>query len=760
MQTPAEKEVRELERLMGLQFGWSQFIGPYSALPTPTSIRLLEVIQYDPIRLAFKIVDLNNIPLYSALSYTWGNPRGVLPPEEDVEADRIAQSCKFPIFCDDYVFEISANCHSFLLQFRVFHARARAQAELLEDIHLHISTEDVAYIWIDAICINQDSHSERNSQVAIMDRVYRQAQKVLIWLGQDDTLTRGGFEAMRQMARAKQWYEDLPKEKISEAIGKIHKSTLFKRFGVPDITPRQWQGVLSLYRRTWFSRAWTVQECALARDIVFICGDLVTKFRLWIEAGLFLMASEWSEPLGFFYEFPRVETDDFLHLVEQSEGLEEHALLTRSLSVLHTSRETCVAPILRLKDLCGVQGLVSKQRWSFAEHTFPLQALLRPFSPSSCSLPQDRIYAFLGLVPESSWKGLTIDYERPIADTFIQATWAMIRSTKSLRILSHVENRKHRNIEGLPSWVPEYSRLHAGKPLDPGNDSKFAGRPPVLYNCTAGTVFDLEQTHSRSLCVTGALFSVIEDVGHSRPMLPTTFRNHGLDQSKSMLSCVKRLPHNTFWRTIISDQDIWDNSYPASSRSAKCIFQAWFTLLRVLDRKITRMEADDQNNATDIEPQKEVLRKAFESYVILSRDYSFPSSYLIDHEHDEHPLPHELIHRHIRKIAIETVQIVAQSRVAKVSRYEAQIQRAGLSLTDNMFERTLFVMSNHLMGKGPASIESGDEVWILHGAKVPYVLRPLGYVRYELMGEAYVHGIMQGEAMHEMRGRFRYITLV
>jgi len=46
-------------------------------------------------------------------------------------------------------------------------------------------------LWIDALCINQDDVLERNAQVAIMGRIYREAKKVLVWLGEaaDDSDT-------------------------------------------------------------------------------------------------------------------------------------------------------------------------------------------------------------------------------------------------------------------------------------------------------------------------------------------------------------------------------------------------------------------------------------------------------------------------------------------------------------------------------------------------------------------------------------------
>lgn len=44
-----------------------------------------------------------------------------------------------------------------------------------------------------------------------------------------------------------------------------------------------------------------------------------------------------------------------------------------------------------------------------------------------------------------------------------------------------------------------------------------------------------------------------------------------------------------------------------------------------------------------------------------------------------------------------------------------------------------------------ASILPLDEVWILHGALAPVLLRPTSHGRYRLLGDAYVHGIMNGE---------------
>jgi hypothetical protein len=54
---------------------------------------------------------------------------------------------------------------------------------------------------------------------------------------------------------------------------------------------------------------------------------------------------------------------------------------------------------------------------------------------------------------------------------------------------------------------------------------------------------------------------------------------------------------------------------------------------------------------------------------------------------------------------------------------------------------------NKLLGISAQSLDTEDVVWVLAGASVPVVLRRRPKVGdWEVVGEAYVHGIMNGEA--------------
>jgi hypothetical protein len=52
-----------------------------------------------------------------------------------------------------------------------------------------------------------------------------------------------------------------------------------------------------------------------------------------------------------------------------------------------------------------------------------------------------------------------------------------------------------------------------------------------------------------------------------------------------------------------------------------------------------------------------------------------------------------------------------------------------------------------LIGTGPEGLRVGDIVCVLYGGDVPFILHPDGKGQYTLIGECYVCGIMQGEAL-------------
>jgi hypothetical protein len=63
----------------------------------------------------------------------------------------------------------------------------------------------------------------------------------------------------------------------------------------------------------------------------------------------------------------------------------------------------------------------------------------------------------------------------------------------------------------------------------------------------------------------------------------------------------------------------------------------------------------------------------------------------------------------------------------------------------DMFKRRPFVSERGYVGLAPLNAETGDAIIIIYGAIVPFIVRHLSNGQSEFVGEAYVHGIMDGE---------------
>ena len=176
---------------------------PYSLLPSDgENIRLLRLLPNEdkaaPLRCELCNYSLQKLGprthLYEALSYVWGDPRKTLP-----------------IYLHDNQFPVTVNLYAALLRLRD-HSFERI-------------------IWVDAICINQQSLEERGQQVQLMAKIYSNAHRVIVWLGEDTVETMGALEDIR-LAANKELTEEHSKKEINE------------------------QAVLNLLQRPWFQRIW------------------------------------------------------------------------------------------------------------------------------------------------------------------------------------------------------------------------------------------------------------------------------------------------------------------------------------------------------------------------------------------------------------------------------------------------------------------------------------------------------------------------
>jgi len=106
-------------------------------------------------------------------------------------------------------------------------------------------------IWADAICIDQDSHSERNHQVQLMSRIYSCAACTQLWLGNDLPMLA---KQMWNTRRAAGDHND-------------HVSPMC------DPSSSAEQILLTLLQHRYWTRAWIIQEVLLAREVYVHCGN-------------------------------------------------------------------------------------------------------------------------------------------------------------------------------------------------------------------------------------------------------------------------------------------------------------------------------------------------------------------------------------------------------------------------------------------------------------------------------------------------------
>lgn len=87
-----------------------------------------------------------------------------------------------------------------------------------------------------------------------------------------------------------------------------------------------------------------------------------------------------------------------------------------------------------------------------------------------------------------------------------------------------------------------------------------------------------------------------------------------------------------------------------------------------------------------------------------------------------------------------------RKEIANLESVETKLADYWRSVNQWSYSRAMFVSESGYIGQGPRCLQTGDIICILYGGIVPFILRPEGH-NFLLVGEAYVYGIMDGEAV-------------
>ncbi|KIW88106.1 uncharacterized protein Z519_11216 [Cladophialophora bantiana CBS 173.52] len=233
-------------------------------------------------------------------------------------------------------------------------------------------------LFADCICINQSTDTkgrrEREKQVKLMHQIFAGATRVIADLGEEaDGSARilALFEQLLDVRNA----TDTTAEELA----------LAQKRGLPLFKNRTLKALVKFCSRRWFTRLWVVQEVALASEFRFLLGETLVSFEVVylgiLTAQRLLSAVETSNPSASVSRIAQYGA-------------------WRTLPHLH-------GPAQRIFEIHSLKTLRSFDTNSPAQ----LLEMTRRFE---VTCQQDKIYAILGMMRQSSADKFAVDYSEDI----------------------------------------------------------------------------------------------------------------------------------------------------------------------------------------------------------------------------------------------------------------------------------------------------------------------------------------------------------
>lgn len=351
----------------------------YHALETPSSIRLLRLHKNSEsphkLRADLGVFDISHqqCPPFTTVSYTWGHGTSNEP--------------------------ISLNGHD-----------RRVLKSLMPLLRMLCSDDNQDYelaehwFWIDSICINQADLFERAAQVKLMTSIYQKAQDTLVWLAEGSQDTDRAIDFLR-ILRDKR--HDLRQPRTKRRVRCVPEDL---------VDHPGWGSLERLLQRPWWRRVWTLQEFIIPENLRFYCGPKSIS-RLSFRQGM--SALELCGPLD--------------------EYIQEHVCTTawnrrRIMEWYHNEHQ---------------------------RHKIPLVSLMASCGDHYASDDQDRVWAVHGLARQEDRDMIgPPTYQHQVKTLYAWLVKSFVDKYGSLDIICYAQiftNCNHDDKDsGWPSWVPDW----------------------------------------------------------------------------------------------------------------------------------------------------------------------------------------------------------------------------------------------------------------------------------------------------------------
>lgn len=306
--------------------------------------------------------------------------------------------------------------------------------------------------------------------------------------------------------------------------------------------------------------------------------------------------------------------------------------------------------------------------------------------------PRDLVYALLGLVGSETefTKQLKPDYSLAAHQVFQRATLYVLSSHKTLLVLfgERGSNRDH----SIPSWVPDWTSSPPEPTETPFCSYNFSIRHPYLASG------DLKAWFSQ----------------------PT--ENVLLIDSKKV-ECIS----SAFCEEVY---DMWDWDLP---------LRPWIEFARLPNSLITQ--------GPELGSREDDFWRTINCDIYL----------LVDNPLESRRLGQFHPERHLHWWLKGWAEAVRNNKIQALwNGWE------NMALRNNVENRGIFTTESGALGTGSRRMQPGDEVHVLIGSSVPFILRPYQpseeeagcpssnqIPSYTVIGECYLHGFMDGEALED-----------
>ncbi|KAL5116173.1 hypothetical protein ACEQ8H_005950 [Pleosporales sp. CAS-2024a] len=217
------------------------------------------------------------------------------------------------------------------------------------------------WIFIDALCINQDESSEKPTQVALMGDVYRRAEEVLAWI------------VYEPEPDSESDVDDVKEEHV------LAGGVEYQRDMIASMTREQLER--AILGNSYWSRLWIVQEVLLAKRLTIRMGSAEAEWLNLIP-----------EKTAMGHRGPPIKN---ARLNLRQESLDPWANRSTALNLLSYRR-------FEYKSLRAGNHLPFHKAFDF-------------FATQRCGRRHDRVYGYLGLTNSR----IQVDYSMPILDLFV-----------------------------------------------------------------------------------------------------------------------------------------------------------------------------------------------------------------------------------------------------------------------------------------------------------------------------------------------------